>query len=302
MERIDLNLFSSTRLNTAMTYLKGPRWHRSVSLGCSVVFIAGCAWVLGETVWFFPDKDHSVPAWTASHVVVNQPSSGLNINDLKQANLFGRYTEKPSDDELQSVAVDAPKTRLNLNLVGVVASSSSRSSLAVISHQGSQDTYGIGETVDGTSVKLKAVLPDRVIIDNAGRDETLMLSGLDYSKPRLNRASRVSEQESPTEIQQQWRAIRDEIKQSPSAILKYVHVSRIKNDANVKGFRLTSGKNKVLFTSLGLQSGDIATKINGIDLTAPDALTRVMSVLSNNKDINLIVERNNQVRTIKFEL
>ncbi|MGO1295678.1 MAG: type II secretion system protein GspC [Vibrio sp.] len=297
-----MNLFSSTRLNTAITYLKGSRWHRPASLSCSVVFIAACAWILGETVWFFPEKEQSVPAWTAKHVVVNQTPSDININDLKQADLFGHYTAKPSDNELQSVAVDAPKTRLNLSLVGVVSSSNSHSSLAVISHQGSQDTYGLGETIDGTSVKLKAVLPDRVIIDNAGRDETLMLSGLDYSKPRVSDEKQITHQQEPTEIQQKWRAIRDEIKKSPSAILKYVHVSRLKSESHVKGYRLTSGKNKVLFTSLGLQSGDIATKINGIDLTAPDALTRVMNVLSNNKAINLIVERNNQVRTIKFEL
>lgn len=67
---------------------------------------------------------------------------------------------------------DAPKTRLNLVLVGAVASSNPKLSLAVIANRGTQATYGINEEIEGTRAKLKAVLVDRVIIDNSGRDET----------------------------------------------------------------------------------------------------------------------------------
>ncbi|WP_077315187.1 type II secretion system protein GspC [Vibrio palustris] len=301
MERIDLNLASSTRLTSAITYLKGQRWHRPASLGCSVAFIASCAWLLGETVWLIPEQEHSIPAWTAAHVTVSSKPSNLDITDLKKADLFGHYTAQPVKEPSRSVAVDAPKTRLNLLLVGVVSSSNSHSSLAVISHQGSQDTYGIDETIDGTSVKLKAVLPDRVIINNGGRDETVMLNGLDYTKPTINKTSNTLTQ-STQATQQQLRAIRNEIQKSPSAILKYVHMSQLKQGPVIMGYRLKPGANKALFESVGLQAGDVATKINGIDLTAQDALTKVMSALSNTKEINLTVERDNQVRTIEFAL
>ena len=52
----------------------------------------------------------------------------------------------------------------------------------MIANRGTQATYGINEEIEGTRAKLKAVLIDRVIIDNSGRDETLMLEGIEYKR------------------------------------------------------------------------------------------------------------------------
>ena len=82
----------------------------------------------------------------------------------------------------QPVKQDAPQTRLNLTLVGLVASSNPQTALAVITHRGKQNTYGLNEAIEGTRATLQAVYPDRVIIRNSGRDETLMLDGVDFNK------------------------------------------------------------------------------------------------------------------------
>ncbi|MGT0149779.1 type II secretion system protein N [Vibrio metschnikovii] len=46
------------------------------------------------------------------------------------------------------VQVDAPPTRLNLTLVGVVASNELERSLAVIANRGQQATYGLNEQIE----------------------------------------------------------------------------------------------------------------------------------------------------------
>ncbi|MFS1426028.1 type II secretion system protein N [Vibrio splendidus] len=104
---------------------------------------------------------------------------------MLNANLSGRVRRSPVAVEQ---VVDAPKTRLNLVLVRV-ASSNQKNSLAVIANRGSQDTYGIGETIDGTRAQQGNVLKDRVIIENQGRNETLMLEGIEYKRQAMCKTS-----------------------------------------------------------------------------------------------------------------
>ncbi|MCH1932385.1 type II secretion system protein GspC, partial [Shewanella sp. A25] len=75
---------------------------------------------------------------------------------------------------------DAPKTSLSILLTGVVASTAEQRGVAVIESRGSQNTYSLGDKIDGTSASLKEVYADRIIITNNGRYETLMLDGLEF--------------------------------------------------------------------------------------------------------------------------
>ena len=77
---------------------------------------------------------------------------------------------------------DAPQTRLNLTLTGVVASSNRENAAAIIEHQSSQETYGIGDLITGTRATLEQVHNDRVLIKQSGRLETLMLDGFEYEQ------------------------------------------------------------------------------------------------------------------------
>jgi general secretion pathway protein C len=56
-------------------------------------------------------------------------------------------------------------------------------SIAIIAHNGTQNSYGIGDYIDGTQARIRQVFADRVIIARDGRDETLMLDGEEYGKP-----------------------------------------------------------------------------------------------------------------------
>ena len=78
----------------------------------------------------------------------------------------------------EKVVTEAPKSRLSVVLVGVVTSSEEGKKLSGSVNRGQQATYGIGETLEGTRATVVEVLYDRIIVDNSGRNETVMLEGL----------------------------------------------------------------------------------------------------------------------------
>lgn len=129
------------------------------------------AWQASQLVWQL-----AAPA----PMILGKPASGgASAGERPQAlagtaelHLFGTATA----DAVAPVAVnpvDAPETRLRLTLLGVTVASQEKSSSAIISANGKEaEFFRIGDTVDGRT-RLASVLRDRVLLDNAGKLETL---------------------------------------------------------------------------------------------------------------------------------
>ncbi|MEI8632172.1 type II secretion system protein N [Vibrio sp. PP-XX7] len=93
------------------------------------------AWFLGQVVWTpFHRTDVSIWKPTISN------SSGVHeVFDsrlVKQQNLFGEFHKDVTSVQTAAL-VNAPKTKLNLKLVGVVVSDKEKDNLAIIALQGS---------------------------------------------------------------------------------------------------------------------------------------------------------------------
>ncbi len=128
--------------------------------------------------------------------------------------------------------------------------------MAIIANRGSQSTYGIGEQIEGTQAKLKAVFIDRVIIDNSGRDETLMLEGIEYSRRALQQDS-VTSSQGVGNNQVRLADIRAQVVEDPQSILRYIRLSQVKRNDRLLGYRVRPGNERALFDSVGLQEGGI---------------------------------------------
>jgi len=194
VKRLELSAGLSSRPLLAQIKSNHYTIQAKLSLLLTCLFIAITGWILGKIVWLAIPQSSEVPQWrpSASSVTASNKGDAIDFNALQNANLFGKFTEQKAAVVEQPIVKDAPKTRLNLTLVGAVASSDANTSLAVIANRGKQATYGLGEEIEGTRATLKAVLVDRVIIDNQGRDETLMMQGIEYKKlsesPQVARA------------------------------------------------------------------------------------------------------------------
>jgi general secretion pathway protein C len=283
--------------------MKGLAVQQRASEVCTVMLFMLSAWVLGQMIW---------QPWSVASLTSWQPSSSLStatigpdkvdITQLLNSNLFGKYQADAPVVEKPKVQ-DAPKSRLNVVLVGIVTSSERNKSLAVIANRGKQATYGIGEAIAGTRAKLVQVHADRVIIDNSGRDETVMLEGIKYSKSVETNERHSRTKESGQKVSSDGLAkIRDEIRRDAKQIFQYVRMSQVKKDGAVIGYRLSPGKDKALFDSVGLRAGDIAIAINGQALQDPAAMGEVFRSLSQLTELTLTVERDGQPFEIYIEL
>ncbi|MGJ8679581.1 type II secretion system protein GspC [Paraglaciecola sp.] len=263
-----------------------------------------------ELTWrLFPQPEsnnQSQTLATQSKLSVNN-SSRLNLAEIKKLNLFGDLTARPV---IAEVVQDAPVTRLNLTLTGVVASSLQNQGAAIIENRGQQQTYGIGEKIEGTNASLQEVHADRVIIKNGAKHETLMLDGVDYTKAserQIAKPAKVSSREE--RAGEQRRTLSREaiqatrtLQSQPANFTDFIAVSPYRTNGTLVGYRVRPGKNPTLFKSAGLVAGDVVTEINGLDLSDMQQSLEAMNMLKELQSLQMTILRNDDLLTIYLDL
>jgi general secretion pathway protein C len=234
----------------------------------------------------------------------------LDLVHIKRLNLFGDYNAEPLAEK---EVTDAPVTRLNLTLTGVVASSAKDQGAAIIENRNQQQTYGIGEKIEGTNASLKEVYADRVIIKNGPTNETLMLDGVDYSNNVSSSIGQPRQASFPLpQLSDQGpdrRTLTDdaiqasrELQEQPASFVDYIAVSPHRPNGELRGYRVSPGKKPALFKAAGLKSGDVITDINGLDLTDMLQAVEAMNMLKELQSLQMSVQREDEIITIYLDL
>jgi len=220
-----------------------------------------------------------------------QGQTRLELDALRQLALFGKA--QPTQQSQPVVSANAPRTQLNARLNGVLASSDPAKSIAIIASANRQNSYGIGDQIDGTQARIRQVYPDRVIIERDGRDETLMLDGEEYGKPlpqpRVIDSAALS-------------SLRSELLTNPAKITDYLNISPAHSDSKMAGYRLNPGKNATFFNQSGLQPNDLAIAINGLDLRDNTQAMQAMQQMSGATELTVTVERQGEQFDITVRL
>ncbi|WP_339720575.1 type II secretion system protein GspC [uncultured Paraglaciecola sp.] len=272
------------------------------------IFLLAYAAELTWRLWPQPASNSRLENMPNGQPVIKQSSNNnLNLLDIKRLNLFGNYNAAP-------VAVkevtDAPVTRLSLTLTGVVASSSEDEGAAIIENRKQQQTYGIGEKIEGTNASLQKVYADRVIIKNGATNETLMLDGVDYKKnvvqvtsqePVSSGPQNNSDSERRTLSDAAIQASRD-LQEQPASFIDYINVSPHRPNGELTGYQVSPGKKPALFQAAGLKSGDVITDINGLDLTDMQQALEAMNMLKELQSLQMTVQREDELITIYLDL
>ena len=143
--------------------------------GATIILVLAAGWWVGALVWTWLGMG-SVPQVDESGVgasLVGESASGAVDIDEQMVvdwHLFGRVQQKQT---APVVPQSAPKTRLNLRLVGAFVGGSPSSSTALIAaSDGQAEVFRVEDSLPG-GAKLKAIYEDRVLINHRGRDETL---------------------------------------------------------------------------------------------------------------------------------
>ena len=105
------------------------------------------------------------------------------IQEIVNAHLFGETQQQVVEKQV------APRTRLQLKLMGMVASDDPKRAVAVIAaNNGPSQPYRIGEAIKPSGAVLRAVEPEKVIIERSGRIESLYLE-----RPSINAPGKTSD-------------------------------------------------------------------------------------------------------------
>ncbi len=256
--------------------------------------------------------------------------TSTNVQPLLAINLFGKHEVTQAKPEPKPVTSVAPKTRLNLTLTGIVADNSSKvskTSVAIIESRNIQNTYGIDDQIEGTSAKVNQILLDRVILSVGPRFETLMLEGIEYSTSIPGSSSELNDNidieaietegpkrpQRPTkrqeskqdrdakaelydrrdddELADSLREQREQLFEDPKQLLDYIQITPHRVEGELLGYKLKPGSDPSLFNQAGLETNDLATDINGYDLTDMQQALSLMSELKELTEANITVIR-----------
>jgi general secretion pathway protein C len=311
-----------TSFSTLLTKLPQHKIAQAISL----VLLVYIAYVAAKITWLVAPQETMLHGKTAGQATTfkKQTQNKVNLSTLQSLNLFGEYNKQ--EEQVVEQVQNAPQTRLQLTLSAAVASDSNETAAAIIEHKGKQETYGIGDIIVGTRASLEQVLIDRVIIKQSGRLETLMLDGADYNQPAKAVANSGKKQTKSTRnngkgkqpnsmenayvvdqrlnkaLSKSASQLRKGLNKDPGKITDYLRVAPARKQGKITGYRLSPGKNPEFFKQSGLKSGDIAVQMNGYDLLQASEAAQAMLAIKTERDISLLIERNNEFVEILFSI
>ncbi|MCG6200103.1 type II secretion system protein GspC [Psychromonas antarctica] len=275
--------------------------------GLVVVLVSSLlAYQFALFTWFLLPEEMPSYQWTAPMMKTGAKDNKIGTKKLQQQHLFGELAKVENTVKKVVTVKELPKTKLNLNLVGVVAATEPSSSSAIVAYQNKQDSYFIGSKIDGTNALVSEIYEDRIIIDVDGESQTLMLDGVD----QLSKQRAIHEAQAPAAFVESddndevstVELDREALLKDPGKLTDYIYISPVREGGDVKGYRVKAGKDSSLFEQAGLKDGDLAIALNGIDLTDTQQAFSLMKEFPTMTEMSLTVERDGQLHDLYLRI
>ncbi len=262
---------------------------------CQVILIIFLAHQLALITWqIIPEKNRDIvsPAFNQSMGSMQQKSS--KSDPLAQLNSLYLFGQPPKAQQIAAPVPEAvPVSRLAVKITGLVASTDPEKSLAIIRTGSTDSTYRPGDTLKGTQARIESIYPDRVIIRNgAGFESLLMYPDEAQKKPQtLSTFSHKLPQQQKIRVSND---LRKRLQEKPSSWTEIVSISPVREDGEIRGYRVNPSRHPKLFEQLGLKPNDMAIAINGYDLTNTSEALKIISQLPTLDQVSLTIERDGQ--------
>lgn len=292
---------------------------RKIATAISVVLIILMSISVANTVLFVLEAMNppEINVADTSRRVQKATTPTFKVSNLE---LFGKLQEAASVPEV----IDAPETKLNLELQGVFIAEDSRESTAIIAQKGrTGELFEIGERLPGNAT-LAAVNQDHVLIRRGTRMEKLMFSDSDF---RLAGTAESGTRTTPaagsrTTGQEQLERIRDRIRQrssasggrvieqdsssardslqrykerlqsDPSGTLSELGISPVA-DGESKGYRVGAEAGST-FKQSGLRPGDVILSVNGRPVGVATSDSALIDQVMASSRVRVEVQRDNR--------
>nr|WP_321241562.1 type II secretion system protein GspC [uncultured Tolumonas sp.] len=278
------------RLLAIQHWILGERGLVLLQRSVVLVLLLGGSYQLAQLSWRLLPAPKSATSASISpkqsvQPDVNATNQQQRLSIIRDAKLFGAAVE-------DTTPTTAPKSRLNAQLTGIMASSIASRSIAIIARDGKQQSYVIGDVIQGTDAQIINILPDRVIIKRQQQQEALLLDENPMTAPTTT----------PTLNNSSLPNVRQQLLKNPGQLMDYLTIAPVRENNQLKGYRLNPGRNPEIFNQLGLQPNDLAISINGLDLRNNAEATQAMQQLAHQTEMNISVERNGETQDIYVNL
>jgi type II secretion system protein C len=184
---------------------------------------------------------------------------------------------------------------INLRLVGTTVFGEKSSVILEDLTKGTQGVYRLGDMIQGFTIT--TILNDRVTLTKQDEELVLMLA--------QGGNSLLSDQFFKKVDENSWRVSADKITDMVSNIDQYVgQVIAYQHRENGKpaGFRIRHLKQGNDFEKMGIKSEDIIKKVNGINVNDLQSVVKAVYQLSDDTNFTVEVERDNQEKTLNYQL
>lgn len=206
----------------------------------------------------------------------------------------------------------APKTTLNLELLGTVLDSDGKFHMAAIKVKGSEEQklYKIRDSVSGATIV--SVERNRVGLLNSGRLEILEIdysksaglttgaSGRAGSAASLGLKDIVKSGESDYLVSRRYAD--SQLKNMSRLITQVRAVPNIDKNGVTDGFKLFSIKKGSLFSKIGLKNHDVIQRINGVEINSAEKGLELFQALKHESSFEVDLLRRKQKTTLRFSI
>lgn len=222
-------------------------------------------------------------------------SRPLSLELLAERHLLGRAGVAPVAE--RSEVLEAPETRLNLELKGVFAVDRPDAAMAIIASSGrDEQSYRVGQNVAGAAT-VHQILADRVILKRGERFEALMLP-----KDQIPEQGSSPRGGGGSAAVRTLPGLQARILRNPQQAIGMIDARPVMESGQLKGYRLRPGKERALFAQAGLSAGDVVTRINGIPLSDTARMGELMQQFGSSPRVDLTVERGGRPVTLSLDL
>ena len=248
---------------------------------------------VANTVLFFVENLDDTPV-TAVNTTKPSPSVSKPSIDLTTLNLFGIA------NQTTVAAIDAPETKLNLELQGVFTAESQENSTAIVAERNKDGLlYHVGDRLPGNAI-LSAVYDDHILIRRGARTEKLMFSDAKLRRIAPTNSTTQNQPEDaisapnsasqPVSTSSRLQEIRNRIaqrkqqeagsssstggslreyitenqqrlEQDPQALMQEIGISPVNSNSS-QGYKISGNESSAL-AQTGLKAGDVVVSVNG---------------------------------------
>lgn len=155
--------------------MRSSSYVKPLAIVCFVVSLAALLWtaygVVGRFVPELPGLERVSPSVATGVRTATRGKGGgtYDVDRIVAAHLFGRAEAKKAVS-----ATNAPETKLQLSLAGLMSSSNEELARAMISvNRGKVKSYRVGQQIEGTDAVLSAIQSSDALLDRNGSLERL---------------------------------------------------------------------------------------------------------------------------------